>query len=136
MIIKEISLKNFKSYGNNIQTLKLNTTSGELILLSGKNGFGKSSIQDSIDYSLFGKVKGKKKKWSTLSTLPNRINSSDMLVSIKFDSNGSEIEVERGISPSILRLKENGIENDRAGKVNLDQKIENYIGVDLETFKS
>ena len=34
MIIEEISIKNFKSYGNSTQTLKLNTKNGELILLS------------------------------------------------------------------------------------------------------
>ena len=42
MLIKEIHIKNFKSYGNNTQTLKLNTEKGELILLSGNNGSGKS----------------------------------------------------------------------------------------------
>jgi len=33
-------------------------------------------------------------------------------------------------------LIENGVENDRAGKSNIDDKIENYIGMDVETFKS
>jgi predicted ATP-binding protein involved in virulence len=44
MIISEITLKNFKSFGNNEQTLKLNTNNGELILLAGSNGNGKSVI--------------------------------------------------------------------------------------------
>ena len=44
MIISEISIKNYKSYGNSTQTLKLNTKKGELILLSAGNGFGKSVI--------------------------------------------------------------------------------------------
>jgi hypothetical protein len=33
------------------------------------------------------------------------------------------VEVVRGISPSILKLTENGIENDRSGKANLDEKF-------------
>ena len=41
MIISEVSLKNFKSFGNNTQTLKLNTERGELLLLVGNNGNGK-----------------------------------------------------------------------------------------------
>lgn len=41
MVISEISIKNFKSYGNSPQTLKLNTEKGELILLVGGNGMGK-----------------------------------------------------------------------------------------------
>ena len=61
MIISEISLKNFKSYGNSKQTLKLNTEKGELILLVGQNGFGKSSIIKSFDYAFYGKCRGSKK---------------------------------------------------------------------------
>ena len=136
MYIKEIKIKNFKSFGNSEQTLKINTEKGELILLSGSNGNGKSSLISSFDYVLYGKCKGSKKKWATLSTLPNRINGSDMAIEIQFQSNGTDVTVVRGIGPNILKLYENGVENDRAGKSNIDEKIENYIGMDLETFKS
>jgi hypothetical protein len=95
-----------------------------------------SSLISSFDYSLFGKCKGNKKKWSTLSNLPNRINGGDMSVRIKFKSGESEVEVSRGISPNFLKLLENGMENERAGKANLDEKIEKYVGMDIETFKS
>lgn len=136
MLINEISIKGFKSFGNNEQTIKLNTNKGELILLTGSNGNGKSSFIESFEYVLYGKVKSmKKKKWATLSTLPNRINN-ELQNKIKFVSNGTEIEVIRGINPNTLKLIENGIENDRAGKANIDEKIENYIGMDIETFKS
>jgi DNA repair exonuclease SbcCD ATPase subunit len=136
MIISEISLKNFKSFGNSTQTLKLNTEKGELILLVGNNGNGKSSLISSFDYVLYGKCKGNKRKWSTMSMLPNRINGSDLLVEIKFKSNNTDVEVKRGVSPNLLELIENGISNEQAGKANLDSKIENYIGFDIETFKS
>ena len=53
MIISEITLKNFKSFGNNEQTLKLNTQNGELILLTGSNGNGKSSLIESFEYVLY-----------------------------------------------------------------------------------
>lgn len=135
MLISEVAIRGFKSYGNNEQILKLNTERGDLILLVGNNGSGKSSLLDSFDYVLYGKVRGKKKKWTTLSTLPNRING-ELQNRIKFKSNGTEVEIVRGISPNVLKLIENGLENDRAGKSNLDEKIENYIGLDIETFKS
>ena len=136
MLINEIGIKGFKSFGNNEQSLKLNTEKGELILLTGSNGNGKSSFIESFEYVLYGKVKSmKKKKWATLSTLPNRINN-ELQNRIKFVSNGTEVEIIRGINPSTLKLIENGIENDRAGKANLDEKIEDYIGMDIETFKS
>jgi exonuclease SbcC len=135
MLISEIGIRGFKSYGNNEQVLKLNTEKGDLILLVGNNGSGKSSLLDSFDYVLYGKVRGKKKRWSTLSTLPNRING-ELQNRIKFKSLGTEVEVKRGIGPNILELYENAVLNERAGKSNIDEKIENYIGMDIETFKS
>ena len=67
--------------------------------------------------------------------MPNRING-ELLNRIKFISNGTDVEIKRGISPSVLELIENGIPNERAGKANIDDKIEKYIGLDIETFKS
>jgi DNA repair exonuclease SbcCD ATPase subunit len=136
MLISEIGIRGYKSFGNNEQILKLNTEKGELILLVGNNGNGKSSLLESFEYSLYGKVKsGKAKKWHKLSSLPNRING-ELLNRIKFISNGTDVEIQRGIGPSVLNLIENGIINERAGKANIDDKIEKYIGLDIETFKS
>ncbi len=135
MIIEEIGIRGFKSFGNSETIVKFSTDKGELILLQGSNGAGKSSFISSIDYTLYGRCKGTKKKWATLSTLPNRING-ELLNRIKFVSNGTQVEIIRGISPNVLKLIENGIENDRAGKANIDEKIEKYIGLDIDTFKS
>jgi DNA repair exonuclease SbcCD ATPase subunit len=136
MIINEIGIRGYKSFGNNEQVVKLNTEKGELVLLVGKNGNGKSSLLESFEYTLYGKVKsGKTKKWHKLSTLPNRING-ELLNRIKFESGGTEVEVRRGIGPAVLDLIENGVTNERAGKANIDEKIEKYIGMDIETFKS
>lgn len=135
MLISEIGIKGYKSFGNNEQVLKLNTTNGELILLMGNNGNGKSSLLESFEYTIYGKVKSKTKKWHKLSSLPNRING-ELLNRIKFVADGTDVEIKRGISPAILELTENGIPNTRAGKANIDAKIEKYVGLDIETFKS
>lgn len=135
MLISEITIKNFKSFGNNEQTLKLNTNNGELILLAGRNGNGKSSILESVEFLLYGKVKSKTKKWSKLSNLPNRING-ELMCKIKFVSNNTDILIERGMGPNILKIHENGVYDDRAGKANTESKIEKYVGLDIETFKS
>jgi DNA repair exonuclease SbcCD ATPase subunit len=136
MLISEIGIRGYKSFGNNEQVVKLNTKSGELVLLVGKNGNGKSSLLESFEYTLYGKVKsGKTKKWHKLSTLPNRING-ELINRIKFESSGTQVEIHRGIGPSVLDLIENGVPNERAGKSNIDEKIEKYIGMDIETFKS
>ena len=44
MIIEEIGIRGYKSFGNNEQVVKLNTEKGELVLLVGNNGNGKSVI--------------------------------------------------------------------------------------------
>ena len=116
MLISEIGIRGFKSFGNNEQTVKLNTEKGELILLVGNNGNGKSSFLSSFEYTLYGKVRGgRQKKWSTLSTLPNRING-ELLNRIAFKSGGVDVEIKRGISPSKLELWENWMLTERAGK--------------------
>lgn len=135
MIISEIGIRGYKSYGNNEQILKVNKEKGDLILLNGSNGSGKSSLIEALDYVFYGKTRGKKKKWTTLSNLPNRING-ELLNRVIFNSNGIDVEVKRGISPNKLELWENGVLNEKAGKINIDEKIENYIGLDIETFKS
>lgn len=134
MLISEIGIRNFKSFGNNKQTLKLKTDGGDLILLIGKNGAGKSSLLSAFEYVKFNKVKGTKKKWSTLSELPNRINN-ELEVDIKFVSESTNVTITRGQNPSKLELTENDIPFNRAGKANIDEQIQKYIGLDIETYK-
>ena len=62
MIINSLGLKNIKSYGNNRQVITFDNKNPQLILLSGRNGSGKSTILEAIDLALFGKVKGKNKQ--------------------------------------------------------------------------
>ena len=95
-----------------------------------------SSFLESFEYTLYGKVKSNKaKKWYKLSTLPNRING-ELLNRIKFKAEGVDVEIKRGISPNKLELWENGVKNKKAGKSNINDKIEEYVGLDIETFKS
>jgi len=136
MIISSISIKNFKSFGNSEQVLELDTNNGSLLLLMGENGAGKTSLLSSIDFCLYGKCSGSKKKWATQSTLVNRINKSDTAVSVEFKSNDTDIKVTRTISPNNLELWENGVLNERAGKTNIDSEIEKYVDMDIDTFKS
>jgi len=136
MIIRELTIKGYKSFPNYEQTIKFDQDQGKLILLCGVNGSGKSSLLECVEWSLYGKVKSmKNKKWTKTSLLSNRINQ-EMMCKIKFDSSGQMIEVCRGISPNIFKIYENGVEIDKAGKSNLDLKLENLIGIDIETFKS
>lgn len=95
-----------------------------------------SSLLNSFDFTIYGKCRGgRDRKWATLASLPNRING-ELLNRIKFNSDGVNVEVKRGVAPNFLELIENNIVNKRAGKSNINDIIEKYVGMDLESFKS
>lgn len=94
-----------------------------------------SSLLEAIDYSLFGKVRGKKKKYIPNGSLPNRFNNN-LETGLKFDVGDFDLEVKRGINPSKLELSINNEPLDRAGKSNIQAKIDELIGIDIDTFKS
>jgi DNA repair exonuclease SbcCD ATPase subunit len=133
MIIKSITLKNFKSFGNNKQTLTFNTVTGDLILISGKNGNGKSSLQQSIDFSLYGIVRGKNGKRVPQSILPNRINKN-LETEILFDNNlSNEILIQRNLEPNSAKILIDNI--DETKKIKKDDLL-NILGFDFDTYKS
>mgnify|MGYP005847813895 CR=1 FL=1 len=135
MNIKKINIKNFKSFGNEKKTIEL-SNEGNLILLSGNNGAGKSAIMESFDYVFYNAVRGRKSKKVKLSALPNRINNN-LENSIEFTADGgTEIKIVRGYKPTKLELWEDGVKNERAGNSKLEELIENYVGMDYNTFKS
>jgi DNA repair exonuclease SbcCD ATPase subunit len=133
MIIKSISIKNFKSFGNNTQTVFFSTSTGELILLSGENGAGKSSLQQSIDFSLFGIVRGKSGKKVKQSILPNRINKN-LETNINFINNSSnDICIQRGLEPTLNKLIINNSDDKKVAK---SYTKEDLIGFDYDTYKN
>jgi len=135
MIIKEISIQNFKSFGNNKQTITFGNK-GNLILLTGGNGEGKSSFQESIDYTLFGLVRGKEKKRIPQTELPNRLNNS-LLTSIKFENdNGDDIYIERGLKPPKLGVFVNSNDITPSYKGYTTEKKERIIGMNYDIYKS
>lgn len=136
MEIKSITFKNFKSYGNNIQTLNLNKN-GDLIILTGYNGAGKTSISDAIDYAIYGKVRGKKKKNIPNAKLINRFNqSASMYIELDFDIKDINYKIIRGQKPNKLELEDSKTGIHDAAKTNINNDIENLVGLDFNSFKS
>lgn len=142
MKILDISFRNFNSYGNNTQTLTFNQSEGELNVLLGENGTGKTTIAEIITFALYGKVDGKK-----MSDLPNRINK-ELWVQINIVCNRKKITIIRGISPAIFDVFIDGVPYDQAGKGNVQDYLEtefydipfqvfrNIIVLSIEDFKS
>lgn len=92
MIPLKLQVKNFLSYGSDIQTIDFSPY--PLICLSGKNGHGKSALLDAITWALWGqarKITGVAKSDDTII----RLGSTHMMVGMQFMCNGQEYRVRR-----------------------------------------
>lgn len=92
MIPLQIQIKNFLSYGPEIQTIDF--SSYPLICLSGKNGHGKSALLDAITWAIWGqarKTMGNAKADQGLL----RLGQTQMMVCLDFICNGQTYRVRR-----------------------------------------
>lgn len=110
---KTLSLRNFLSFGNSMQTVDLNKN--HYTLLTGynmdkidnnesdgnRNGCGKTVIMHALHYALYGKSINNK---INLPTLVNNINKKNMQVVLTFTKNGVDYKIERGRKPEYLKL--------------------------------
>lgn len=136
MIIDRFYLRNIKSFGNNLQQIKINRDSPQLILLTGRNGSGKSTLQETIDLSIFNKVRGKKKKQIPLNKLPNRTNKN-LDVGIEYENgDGRNITINKQISPNGFEIKVDGISYTNKFKLMNQKDKDELLGMDYDSFKS
>jgi exonuclease SbcC len=92
MIPLKLQIKNFLSFGADIQTIDF--TPYSLICLSGKNGHGKSALLDAMTWALWGqgrKMSGTAKSDDAMV----RIGQTHMMVGMQFMCNGQEYRVRR-----------------------------------------
>ena len=149
MIPRKIDLKNFLSYGDQIQSIDFSKHS--LICLSGKNGNGKSAMLDAMTWALWGqarKVSGAMKPDDGLL----RLGQTRMMVSFEFEMGQAIYRVRRefaknyGMSSHAVKpylaldfeIYNPGLEKfvsltEKTSR-QTQAKIENLIGLDYETF--
>ena len=58
MKLTKLIIQNFKSFGANKNELEFDTEKGNLCLIVGKNGNGKSTLGEAIDFAIQFIVKG------------------------------------------------------------------------------
>lgn len=134
MKIKRLELRNFRSYGNNKTVVDFETDKGCLVLLTAPNGSGKSSMPMGLDYGIYGEVKNNNKKLKQ-SAIPNRINSN-LEVNVEFESKGADIYVKRETNPTVFEVIINGEKQNRTGKGNKQDIIDQYLDFDIDMWKS
>jgi len=131
MRIKSVSVKNFLSFGNHMETAKIDRNN--LVLLIGKNGAGKSSLGQAITYALFGKTILKVKKHDLI----NKINNKELLVILEFEQHGNDYKVIRGMKPNIFEIYRNGeLVNQSSSVLDYQYILETeIIGYNFELFR-
>jgi DNA repair exonuclease SbcCD ATPase subunit len=122
MKIKSVEWKNFNSYGNIVQRIDFEEDRGDLYLLLGQNGHGKSTISEVITFALYGKIERKNK-----ADLPNRINKN-LWCKIVIRSKNKTVEIIRGVAPGLFEVIIDGAVYDTSGNAN----VQDYL--DLEIF--
>jgi len=145
--IKDLTVKNFMSVGN--QTQAINFDKGELTLVLGenldlggddsgsRNGTGKTTIVNALSYAIYGNALTNIKR----DNLINKINSKAMLVTINFEKDGIDYKIERGRKPNILKFTINGKDfeedtDESQGDSRETQKvIEDLFGMSHDMFK-
>ena len=146
--IKELTVKNFMSVGNQTQAVDFSRENLTLVLgenldqggddSGSRNGTGKTTIVNALSYALFGNALTNIKK----DNLINKINNKNMLVTLSFDKDGTEYRVERGRKPGILKFYVNDIEQEDGetdaaqGDSRETQKdIDELLGMSHDMFK-
>ena len=146
--IKNITVKNFLSVGNQTQAVNfdkehLTLVLGENIDLGGddsgsRNGTGKTTIINALSYALYGQALTNIRK----ENLINKTNAKHLLVTVEFEVNGQAFRIERGRKPNILRLFVNDQEqkakdeDESQGDSRETQKtIEELLGMSHTMFK-
>ena len=146
--LKELTVKNFMSVGN--QTQAVNFAQENLTLVLGenldqggddngsRNGTGKTTIVNALSYALFGNALTNIKK----DNLINKINNKNMLVTLAFEKDGMDYRIERGRKPNVLQFfvndqaQETEEVDDAQGDMRETQKdLDDLLGMSPDMFK-
>lgn len=146
--IKNLTVKNFMSVGNQTQAIdfdrgQLTLVLGENLDLGGddsgaRNGTGKTTIINGLSYAIYGQALTNIKR----DNLINKINGKGMLVTVSFEKDGIDYHIERGRKPNLLKFSIDGEEqelkdlDESQGDSRETQKaIDEMIGMSHEMFR-
>jgi len=132
--IKDLTVKNFMSVGNQTQAVDFNRENLTLVLgenldqggddSGSRNGTGKTTIINALSYALYGKALTNIRA----NNLINKTNSKGMLVTLHFEKNNVDYRVERGRGPNLLKFFVDGQEQEMTDESQGDsRKTQEFI---------
>jgi DNA repair exonuclease SbcCD ATPase subunit len=144
--IKDLTVKNFMSVGNQTQAVDFNKEQLTLVLgenldqggddSGSRNGTGKTTIINALSYALYGTALTNIKR----NNLINKTNSKGMLVTLHFEKDGIDYRIERGRSPNVLKFYINNQEQEMLDESQGDSRktqedINHLLGMSHDMFK-
>ena len=147
--VKDLTVKNFMSVGNQTQAVDFSKEQLTLVLgenldqggddSGSRNGTGKTTIVNALSYALYGNALTNIKK----DNLINKINNKNMLVTLSFNKDGTDYRIERGRKPTLLKFYINETEqstsdesDDSQGDSRETQRdLDDLIGMSHDMFK-
>ena len=144
--IKDLTVKNFMSVGNQTQAVDFNKERLTLVLgenldqggddSGSRNGTGKTTIINALSYALYGQALTNIKR----NNLINKTNSKAMLVTLHFEKDGVDYRIERGRSPNVFKFYVDEQEQEMTDESQGDsRKTQDYVndllGMSHDMFK-
>ena len=137
--IKDLTVRNFMSVGNQTQAVDFNREQLTLVLgenldqggddSGSRNGTGKTTIINALSYALYGKALTNIRA----NNLINKTNSKGMLVTLHFEKNNVDYRVERGRGPNLLKFFVDDQEQEMTDESQGDsRKTQEFINVLLD----
>ena len=143
--IKDLTVKNFMSVGNQTQAVdfdheQLTLVLGENLDQGGddsgsRNGTGKTTIINALSYALYGQALTNIKR----NNLINKTNSKGMLVTLQFEKDGNNYRIERGRSPNIFKFyvnnQESLVDESQGDSRQTQDDVNTLLGMSHDMFK-
>ena len=144
--VKDLTVKNFMSVGNQTQAVDFNKEQLTLVLgenldqggddSGSRNGTGKTTIINALSYALYGQALTNIRR----NNLINKTNSKGMLVTLHFEKDNQDYRIERGRSPNVLKFyidnQEQELLDESQGDSRKTQEyINSLLGMSHDMFK-